>query len=92
MQNIESKRIMLGNYPELHFLAMPGFCWAKEGGLGAIITVVAVEGAVQDWSAYHQTPWIDSNEASVAANGDKLPQEVAELIFPEWAKKFSWRN
>jgi len=91
MNRIESKRIVIGNYPKLRFLAMPGFCYSKSG-LSTIITVVAVEGGVNDWSAYHQTPWIDSDEASVAANGDKLPQEVAEQIFPDWAKELSWRD
>lgn len=91
MDHVESKKVMIGNHKDLHFLAMPGFCWAKDGGLGKIITVVAVEGGVQDWTAYHETPWTGSDQFSIASNGDKLPQEVAEEIFPEWAKKFKWR-
>lgn len=31
MQHTESKRIMIGTYPDLYFLAMPGFCWSKHG-------------------------------------------------------------
>jgi hypothetical protein len=91
MQHTEFKRIMIGTYDGLHFLTLPGFCWAKHG-IQHIITVVAVEGGIQDWSAYHETPWIGSDEYSVAANGDKLPQEVAEQIFPDWAKKYYWRD
>ncbi len=91
MRHIESKRIAICNYKDLHFLATPGFCWAKEG-LDKIITVVAIVGEVNDWAAYHETPQTGSDKYSVLTIGDKLSQEVASLIFPEWAKKYEWRH
>lgn len=85
---METKQVHLGDYPFLLILTRPGMSW---GGASPtqVITVVAVEGGVGDWAAYCQVPWITPEMA--ASNGDKLPKETAEEIFPEWAKKYKWR-
>lgn len=57
------------------------------------VLAVAVEGAVGDWAAYigdvngenH-----DQEQYEVARIGTKLPQEIAETIFPNW-KHLRWR-
>lgn len=63
--------------------------------LDSRVLAVAVEGAVEDWSAYvgavngknH-----DEEYEEVASNGSKLPQKIAELLFPDWAEKLVWRR
>lgn len=58
------------------------------------VITVAKEGAVNDWAAYigavegvnHTSEW-----QHVADFGTKLPQEVAEVLFPTFAKRFTWR-
>ena len=53
------------------------------------VEVIAVEGAIKDWTAYVETPNMPFHDT--AAYGDKLPQSVAERLFPSWAKWFTWR-
>lgn len=58
------------------------------------VIAVAVKGAVGDWAAYigsvagqdHQNEWQE-----VKANGEKLSQSIAEVMFPEW-KKLRYRQ
>ena len=58
------------------------------------VIVVAVEGEVEDWSAYigavagqnHDYEW-----QKVRDYGSKLPKEIAELLFPDF-KKLQWRD
>jgi len=58
------------------------------------VLIVAVEGAVEDWSAYigavpgknHDKEW-----HLVKEDGSKLPRKVAEYYFPSW-KELRWRD
>lgn len=58
------------------------------------VIAVAVEGGVGDWAAYigavkgdnHEREWED-----VGRHGTKLPQGVAELLFPSF-KHLIWRR
>ena len=59
------------------------------------VVVVAVEGAVKDWSAYiGKTEGNNHYKESfeVAKYGAKLPYKVAKVLFPEMDKLFRWRN
>jgi len=62
--------------------------------LDKCVLAVAKEGAAQDWAAYigavpginHEREW-----HTVVSEGSKLPQEVAELLFPDF-KDLTWRR
>lgn len=68
----------------------------KEYGIRPLdhkVLAVAVEGAVKDWAAYVGAVKGDnhSKEAhEVALHGNKLPKEIAEILFPEF-KHLRWR-
>jgi hypothetical protein len=59
-----------------------------------VIAVASQGGRGDDWAAYigavkgdnHAEEWKD-----VLDHGTKLPREVAEAIFPHWAKNYTWR-
>jgi hypothetical protein len=59
------------------------------------VLAVAVEGEVGDWAAYigavkgenHELEW-----RKVAEEGTKLPRRVAEILFPDFAEQFRWRE
>lgn len=63
--------------------------------LDSRVIAVAVEGEVGDWAAYigavagknHEEEW-----KLVAERGTKLPRKVAEVLFPDFAEKFVWRD
>ena len=58
------------------------------------VLVVAVEGEVKDWAAYIcavEGTNHDREVESVYRHGTKISREIAEFLFPEWAKKFQWR-
>lgn len=62
--------------------------------LDSKVLVVAVEGDVGDWAAYIGA--VPGNNhfkeiEIVASHGTKLDKEIAELIFPNWAKSYRWR-
>ena len=78
----EYKRIALKDNEFLLSLTKYPFCW-MDYSPKTIITVIAVEGQVYDWAAYMERPFSRSN---VEKYGNKLPQEVAELIFPNWER------
>jgi len=63
--------------------------------LSSNVMVVAVEGAVNDWTAYIGACPEGSSEENcliyVAARGHKLKQDLAEFLFPSW-KHMEWRN
>ena len=58
------------------------------------VLVVALEGEVNDWSAYigavegnnHSQEWQE-----VARTGTKLDREIAEILFPYFKQNFKWR-
>jgi len=62
--------------------------------LASTVIVVACEGDVKDWTVYiggvagknHETEWKD-----VLHWGAKLPQNIAEILFPEF-KHLKWRD
>jgi len=59
------------------------------------VIAVAVEGAIKDWSAYIgaiEGIYFDHEYEQVARTGSKLRREVAEVMFPDFAKKFTWRE
>jgi len=62
--------------------------------LDSKVLVVAKEGGIGDWAAYigavpglnHTFEW-----QRVRDNGTKLPQKVAEILFPDF-KDLNWRD
>lgn len=62
--------------------------------LSGRVLVAAVKGDHGDWTAYvdavmghdHEKEIID-----VALYGDKLPYEVAKVLFPDLDKRYRWR-
>jgi hypothetical protein len=59
------------------------------------VIAVAIEGEVKDWAAYidgvpGDNHFLEAKE--VARTGTKLPQKVAEILFPDFASEFSWRD
>jgi hypothetical protein len=60
------------------------------------VIVVAKAGSGYDWAAYigaiQDTEDFTTAVNSVKTGGCKLSQKVAEAIFPEFAKKFKWRD
>lgn len=62
--------------------------------LDRCVLAVAKEGAVRDWAAYIGTvPGVNYEREwqAVVYDGSKLPQEVAELLFPDF-KDLTWRR
>jgi hypothetical protein len=63
--------------------------------LSAHVIVVAKEGGAKEWAAYidavpgysHAHEWL-----RVLEEGSKLPQKVAEVLFPDFAAEFIWRD
>jgi len=59
------------------------------------VIAVACEGYANDWTAYigavpgnnHYQEWEE-----VMRHGSKLRRDVAEILFPDFAAKFSWRE
>jgi len=61
--------------------------------LGHNVLAVAREGAVNDWAAYiDAVPGIDhvTEVRHVLTNGDKLREDVARVLFPEF-RDLAWR-
>jgi len=59
------------------------------------VLAVAILGGVGDWSAYIgavQGINHDVEQFEVAKFGEKLPEDIARLIFPQVAKEYIWRN
>ena len=52
------------------------------------LQVVAVAGHGKSWAAYMGMPNWDSNR--VASEGDKLPAECAERLFPQFVRGGWW--
>jgi hypothetical protein len=63
--------------------------------LASDVIAVAKAGFDGDWAAYigavQNTETYEAAIQSVKTSGCKLPQKLAELIFPEVAKKLKWR-
>lgn len=86
-RKIETKKIRLGDNPFLKSLTEWPRTYAGASP-DKVITVAAVAGGHDDWTAYYQTPWCGQR---VADFGNKLPEEPAGQIFPDWAKRLKWR-
>jgi len=59
------------------------------------VLAVATEGYCGDWAAYigavegycHEEEYM-----GVLHHGSKLPEKVAEVLFPDFAEKYAWRG
>ena len=63
--------------------------------LDSHVLAVAVEGGIKDWAAYIGAVKgnnFDNEFHEVAENGTKLYRKIAELLFPDFAKEFTWRD
>lgn len=87
MERRESKEVKLQDNPFLLSLTEQGLTYQGASPDKSIVTV-AVRGYYDDWAAYYETPWTPFGR--VAEYGDKLPEEAAAQLFPEWAKRLSW--
>jgi hypothetical protein len=87
-RKIETKKVRLGDNPFLKSLTEWPRTYAGTSP-DKVVKVAAVTGKHDDWAAYYQTPWCGA--AQVADFGNKLPEEAAAQIFPDWAKRLKWR-
>jgi hypothetical protein len=63
----------------------------QDFGPETVIKVAACEGFYDDWTAYFETPQTPFH--NVLDYGNKLPEQTAKELFPNWAKKgLKWRN
>jgi hypothetical protein len=90
MEHRESKEVKLQDNPFLLSLTEQGHTYQGASPDKSII-VVAVQGYYDDWAAYYETPWWPGSRPHVAEYGNKLPEEAAAELFPEWAKLLKWR-
>lgn len=91
MEHRESKEVKLQDNPFLLSLVSQGMTYQGASPDKTII-VVAVEGDYDDWTAYFETPWTPFGRTHVAEFGNKLPEEAAAELFPEWAERLKWRR
>lgn len=108
MENIEEKEILIKDLPESYEKeSLSRLCIdpatshvhavAKRGGLGtdwaAYIGWPDFEHLTEDTSTSHRYYAINQHHPSdVLANGDKLSEAAAALIFPDWAAAFMYRR
>jgi len=62
--------------------------------LASDVIAVAVEGHIEDWSAYIGAVPGHNHEKEyhkVMETGDKLDKRIAEILFPYFASHFVWR-
>lgn len=81
-------------WPECEYLKPEGRILQKRA-LAKDVLVVAVQGAVGDWSAYiGAVPGInhEAEKDRVAREGEKLPENLARMIFPGIASDYKWRG
>lgn len=83
------KEVKLKDNPFL--LQLIGRSMAYQGySPDAVIKVGACEGNYNDWAAYYETP--TTLFGNVLEFGNKLPEQAARELFPEWAKRnLKWR-
>lgn len=85
----ETKVVKLSSDPFLLSLTDQGMTYQ---GLhpSTAISVAACEGDYGDWTAYFAMP--DTPFGNVLDYGNKMPEDAAKRIFPEWAKRgLKWR-
>ncbi len=85
----EIKEVKLNDNTFLLGLTDPGMVY-QDYLPRTTIKIAASEGFYNDWAAYFETP--ETPFHNVLEYGNKLPQSVAEDLFPEWKKKgLKWR-
>ena len=60
-----------------------------------VLVVAVINDDIKDWAAYiDAVPGMnhEQEKAEVARVGNKLPFEIAKLIFPALASKYQWRD
>jgi len=86
----EIKEVALKDNPFLLGLTNQGMTY-QDYGPDTIIKVAARLGDYGDWTAHYLTPFTPFGD--VLNYGNKLPEQAAEELFPEWAKKgLNWRS
>lgn len=66
-----------------------------KGDYGASFIIVAKQGyGGKDWRAYCglTRTGTDDTWQAVIEDGDKVRRDLAEFLFPDFAKKYEWRN
>ena len=85
----EIKEVALKDNPFLLGLTNQGMTY-QDNSPDTIIKVAARLGDYGDWTAYYLTP--STPFGDVLNYGNKLPEQAAKELFPEWAKKgLNWR-
>jgi len=85
----EIKEVALKDNPFLLGLTNPGMTY-QDYSPDTIIEVAARLGDYGDWTAYYLTPQTPFKD--VLNYGNKMPEQAAKELFPEWAKKgLNWR-
>jgi hypothetical protein len=85
----EIKEVALKDNPFLLGLTNRGMTYQNYGP-ETIIKVAVRRGKYGDWTAYFQTP--ETPFGDVLNYGNKMPEQAAKELFPEWAKKgLNWR-
>lgn len=85
----EIKKVKLRDNPFLLGLTNRGMTYQGYGP-DTIIKVAARHGNHGDWTAYFETPKTPFGD--VLNFGNKLPQQAAIELFPEWATRgLNWR-
>jgi len=60
-----------------------------------VLVVAVINDDIKDWAAFiDAVPGMDHEQekAKVARVGNKLPYEIAKLIFPALASRYQWRD
>lgn len=85
----ETKEVRLKDSPFLLQLTGRGMTY-QDYGPETVIKVAACAGDYGDWTAYYETP--TTPFGNVLKYGNKLPEQVAKELFPEWTKRgLAWR-
>jgi hypothetical protein len=85
----EIKEVALKDHPFLLGLTNPGMAYQGYSS-NTTIKVAAQAGNYKDWTAYFLVP--STPFGDVLRYGNKMPEQVAKELFPEWAKKgLNWR-
>lgn len=85
----EIKEVALKDNPFLLGLINKGMTY-QDYSPDTIIKVAARQGNYGDWTAYYSTP--DTPFGDVLNYGNKMPEQAAKELLPEWAKKgLNWR-
>ena len=79
----EVKDVKLGDNPFLLSLTTRGSTYQGHGP-ETTIKVGASRGDHGDWAAYYETPTTPFGD--VLGYGNKLPEQAAKELFPEWAE------